>query len=216
MCEYAPTARTRIYRGAAKACYDQRTIHAILDDIPECTIAICDPKTGLPRQMVTTHWRVDDAIYIHGGIGSAFYKALASGAPVAVSVAATDGLVLARSAFDTSINYRSVTIYGVFEPVEEVAAQLALLEAFYEQLLPGRWQEIRQPSAKEMAATYVLRLPLVEAVAKISAGEPDDQEEAPQVWGGVRARVQGWGEVSADTSSRDMPLPPSIVRLGAK
>lgn len=214
MCEFAPTSRTRIHRGAAKACYDKAAIHAILDDVPECTIAICDPKTGLPRQMVTTHWRVDDAIYIHGGVGSAFYKALAAGAPVAVSVAVTDGLVLARSAFDTSINYRSVTLYGTFEPVTARAEQLALLEAFYEGLVPGRWQEIRQPSDKEMAATYVLRLPLVEVVAKISAGEPDDQEEAPDVWGGVRQRLHGWGPVVPDTASRDTPLPPSVQALG--
>jgi uncharacterized protein len=213
MCEFAPTARTRIYRGAAKACYDKDTICGILDDIPECTIAICDPATGLPRQMVTTHWRVDDALYIHGGQGSSFYKALVAGAPVAVSVAATDGLVLARSAFDTSINYRSVTIYGSFEPVRERDAQLALLEAFYERLLPGRWQEIRRPSDKEMAATYVLRLPLVEAVAKISAGEPDDCNEAPEVWGGVRTRLHGWGRIEADSASRDMPLPPSVRKL---
>lgn len=214
MCEFAPTARTRIHRGAAKACYDKAAIHAILDDIPECTIAICDPATGLPRQMVTTHWRVGDALYIHGGVGSAFYKALVAGAPVSVSVAATDALVLARSAFDTSINYRSVVIYGSFVAVTERAEQLALLEAFYEHLLPGRWQEIRQPSAKEMAATYVLRLPLDEVVAKISAGEPDDQEEAPTVWGGVWQRRQGWGEVVADTTSSAMPLPDSVRRLG--
>ncbi|TDR82905.1 pyridoxamine 5'-phosphate oxidase family protein [Paludibacterium purpuratum] len=213
MSDFAQTARTRMRHCAHKASYDRATIHQVIDDIPECTIALCDQETGLPRQMVSTHWRVGDALYLHGSNGSGFCKQLAAGTPVSVSIAATDGLVLARSAFDTSINFRSVTIYGKFEAVRSRDEQLALLEAFYEKLVPGRWHEVRAPTPQEMAATFVLRLPLQEVVAKLSVGEPDDQAEAPGEWGGVRVYRHGWGEVVADSASREMPLPPSIARL---
>lgn len=212
MTSFEPTRRTCIHRCAEKASYDKADIHAAIDSIPHCTVALCDPETGLPRQMVTTHWRVGDALYLHGGIGSAFYKLLVAGCPVAVSIAATDGLVLARSAFETSINYRSVMIYGRFEAVQDPDEQLVLLEAFYEHLLPGRWQEIRRPSAKEMRATYVLRLPLTEVVAKLSVGMPDDKDEdlvTPQ-WGGVRHYQHGWAGFDADAASDGLPPPPSV------
>jgi hypothetical protein len=210
------TPRTRMARCAHKACYDKEQIWQVLDSIPECTIAICDPQTQYPRQMVTTHWRVGDALYIHGGIGSAFYKALVSGIPASVSVAATDGVVLARSAFETSIHFRSVMIYGRFEAVTDPGEQRALFEAFYEHLLPGRWREIRQPSDKELAATYILRLPLTEIVAKISQGEPEDKAEDLQIpsWGGVRVYQHGWGEFQPDSLSLELPLPDSVTRAG--
>lgn len=215
MSGFAVTARTHLHRCAHKANYDKSVIYQILDSIPECTIALCDPVTRLPRQMVTTHWRVDDALYIHGGAGSAFYRLLVAGAPVSVSVAATDGLVLARSAFETSVNFRSVMIYGQFEPVSDQGEQLGLLQAFYEHLLPGRWREIRSPSAKELAATYVLRLPLTEVVAKLSRGEPEDKEEDLQTpsWGGVRRYEHGWGAVQADSLSQALSLPDSVARV---
>ena len=127
----------------------------------------------------------------------------------------TDALVLARSAFETSINYRSVQIYGQFEAVTDRQEQLSLLERFYQNLLPGRWSEIRAPSAKELAATYVLRLPLVEVAAKISQGEPDDKDEDLQTpsWGGVRHYVHGWGEIQSDSLSLDLALPDSVRQL---
>ncbi|MBV8047125.1 MAG: pyridoxamine 5'-phosphate oxidase family protein [Paludibacterium sp.] len=213
MSDFEPTARTRMRHCAHKARYDRDTVYQIIDDIPECTIAVCEPQTGLPRQMVSTHWRIDDALYIHGSNGSGFCKLLAAGVPAAVSIAATDGLVLARSAFDTSINFRSVSVYGQFEAVRARDEQLALLQGFYEKLVPGRWEEVRAPTPQELAATFVLRLPLSEAVAKVSEGEPDDQAEAPDVWGGVRVYRHGWGELVADGASGDKPLPASLRRL---
>lgn len=215
MSSFVPTARTRIHRCAHKASYERAAIHQALDSILECTIATVDPDSQCPRQMVTSHWRVDDALYIHGGVGSAFYKLLVAGAPVSVSVAATDGLVLARSAFETSVLFRSVMIYGRFEAVTDVAQQRSLLEAFYQHLLPGRWQEIRQPSDKELKATYVLRLPLDEVVAKISVGMPDDKAEDLQTpsWGGVRPYLHGWGGIESDGLSAGVDVPASIVRL---
>jgi len=215
MPNFEPTARTQIHRCAHKASYDKAAIYQALDSIPDCTIAICDPETHLPRQMVTTHWRVGDALYIHGGIGSSFYHALKSGAPVSVSVAATDGLVLARSAFETSVNFRSVMIYGQFEVVADPAEQRVLFEAFYQHLLAGRWQEIRQPSEKELLATYLLRLPLTEVVAKLSQGMPDDKEEdlQPPSWGGVRHYVHHWGAVEEDELSHGLARPASVANL---
>jgi nitroimidazol reductase NimA-like FMN-containing flavoprotein (pyridoxamine 5'-phosphate oxidase superfamily) len=214
MSDFTPTARTRIHRCAHKASYDQAAIYQALDSIPECTIACVDPLTHLPRLMVTSHWRVGDDLYIHGGVGSAFYKLLNAGAPVAVSVSATDGLVLARSAFETSVQFRSVMIYGQFTAITDVAQQLQLLEAFYQHLLPGRWNEIRKPSAKELAATYVMRLPIQEAVAKLSTGMPDDKEEDLQTpsWGGVLPYLHQWGAVESDALSVGISLPASVAQ----
>ncbi|BEV71761.1 MULTISPECIES: pyridoxamine 5'-phosphate oxidase family protein [unclassified Paludibacterium] len=216
MTEFVKTARTRMRHCAHKASYDRETIYQVIDDIPECTIAICDADSGLPRQMVSTHWRVEDALYIHGSNGSRFGQQLAAGCPAAVSLAVTDGLVLARSAFDTSINFRSVMAYGAFEVVREETERLQLLQAFYEKLLPGRWQEVRQPTVQEMAATLVLRFALTEVVAKLSTGEPDDGAEAPGQWGGVWTYHHGWGEIVPDSRSQTLPLPASVARQRAK
>lgn len=212
MTDFVPTARTRLRHCAHKACYDRPTVYRLIDEIPECTIAVCEPQTGLPRQMVSTHWRIDDMLYIHGSNGSAFCRILASGAPASLSIAATDGLVLARSAFDTSINFRSVTAYGQFATVDDAGEKCALLQAFYDKLVPGRWQELRAPTPQELAATLVLGLPLTEAVAKLSQGMPDDQAQAPEIWGGVRVYRHGWAELLPDPASEDRPLPPSLAR----
>jgi nitroimidazol reductase NimA-like FMN-containing flavoprotein (pyridoxamine 5'-phosphate oxidase superfamily) len=213
MPDFAVTERTRLHRCAHKVNYDKDLIYSILDQIPQCTIAIC--VDGQPRQMVSSHWRVGDDLYIHGGVSSAFYRQLAAGAAVSVSIAATDGLVLERSAYDTSVNFRSVMIYGRFAVVSQRAEQLALLQAFYQHLLPGRWSEIRAPSVSEMAATYVLRLPLVEVVAKLSQGGPQQPASGAEasLWAGVRPYVQAWGAVQADEASASLPLPSSVAHL---
>jgi hypothetical protein len=201
---------TRLRRHPERGAHDADTVYAILDALPLCHIAWNDG--GHPRQLMTAHWREGDTLYIHGGRGSSALKALSEGAEACVAVASFDGLVLARSAFSTSVNYRSALLFGHFHSVEEPVAKMARLEAFFERLLPGRWAEIRPPTPQELAATYVLGLPLTQAVAKVRSGPPqDDAGEDPSIWAGVRPLQALWGEPIADPESLNLALPPSLA-----
>ncbi|KHK51891.1 hypothetical protein PI87_20265 [Ralstonia sp. A12] len=179
-----PTDRTRVNRVARRGHYDAATLHAILDDAYVCHIAFAD-EHGV-HCIPTACWREGDHLYIHGSNGSRMLKLAASGAQVCVTVTHIDGLVLARSAFNHSMNYRSVVIYGAFEVVPD-EQKPAVLDAFMETLAVGRSQEVRPGNAKELAATTVLRIPLDEAASKIRTGGPKDDEEdlALPVWAGV-------------------------------
>ncbi|WDD91816.1 pyridoxamine 5'-phosphate oxidase family protein [Burkholderia sp. FERM BP-3421] len=181
----APSSeRTRVRRVANRAHYDRGTLYAILDDAYLCHIAFAD-EHGV-HCIPTACWREGDHLYIHGSNGSRMLKLAATGAQVCVAVSHLDGLVLARSAFNHSMNYRSAVIYGEFEVVPD-AHKAAALDTFLEQLAPGRGQEARPGSAKELAATTVMRIALDEAVTKIRAGGPKDDEEdlVLPVWAGV-------------------------------
>ena len=179
-----PTDRTRVNRVARRGHYDAATLHAILDDAYVCHIAFAD-EHGV-HCIPTACWREGDHLYIHGSNGSRMLKLAASGAQVCVTVTHIDGLVLARSAFNHSMNYRSAVIYGAFEVVPD-EHKPAVLDAFMETLAVGRSQEVRPGNAKELAATTVLRIPLDEAASKIRTGGPKDDEEdlALPVWAGV-------------------------------
>jgi len=179
-----PTTRTRVRRIPEFARYDTATVHAILDAAFLCHIGFAsgDSVHCIP----TACWRIDGHLYIHGSNGSRMIKALQSGAQAAVNITLLDGLVLARSAFNHAMNYRSVVLYGQFAPVPE-ADKPAAVAAFLEHILPGRQEVIRPGDAKELAATTVLRIPLDEAAAKVRTGAPEDNAEDMDwpVWAGV-------------------------------
>lgn len=179
-----PSARTRIRRTAERGCYDPAALHRIIDDAWHCHVAFSD-KNGT-HCIPMACWRVGDALYIHGSNGSRTMKALSGGAQVCVAITHLDGLVLARSAFNHSMNYRSAVIYGQCEEVKN-EDKLAVLDQFMRRIGLGRELEARQPNRKELAATTVLRLALTEAAAKIRSGGPEDDPDdmSHPVWAGV-------------------------------
>lgn len=182
-----PTARTRVRRIPTNAAYDTATLHAIIDDAYLCHIAFSDggEHGGAPHCIPTACWREGDHLYIHGSNGSRMLKRLAEG-ECCVTITHVDGLVMARSAFNHSMNYRSAMVYGQFEVVEGEAKK-ASMEAFMEKLAPGRQAEVRGGSDKEYAATTVMRIPLAEAACKVRKGGPvnDAEDMRIQVWTGV-------------------------------
>ncbi|WP_197339321.1 pyridoxamine 5'-phosphate oxidase family protein [Ralstonia solanacearum] len=179
-----PSARTRVRRVAQRGRYDRATLYAIVDAAYVCHLAFADAQ-GV-HCIPTACWREGDHLYIHGSNGSRMLKLAADGAQVCVTITHLDGLVLARSAFHHSMNYRSAVIYGAFEVVEGTA-KAAALDTFVDFIAPGRAREVRPGNAKELAATTVLRIPLYEAAAKIRTGGPKDDEEdlGLPVWAGV-------------------------------
>jgi nitroimidazol reductase NimA-like FMN-containing flavoprotein (pyridoxamine 5'-phosphate oxidase superfamily) len=178
----APSDRTRIRRIAENAHYDRATLHAILDAAYVCHVAFVDEKGT--HCIPTACWREGDHLYIHGSNGGRLIKLLAKGTQACVTVTHIDGLVLARSAFNHSMNYRSAMVYGQFEKVEEKAAAL---DTFMRHLAPGREREARPGNSKELAATTVMRISLMEAACKVRSGGPnDDAEDLDRpVWAGV-------------------------------
>lgn len=182
---YTPTQRARIKRARQRAHYDHETVHAILDAglIAHVGYVI----DGQPFVTATCHWRRDDVIYWHGSAASRMLRAIGGGVPVCVTVTHFDGIVLARSGFHSSINYRSVTAFGRARKVEDRAEKLAALEALVERITPGRWPELRPPNAKEIKATTVVAMPIEEAAAKVRSGTPADDaaDYALPLWAGV-------------------------------
>ncbi len=179
------TERTRVRRMPKRASYDRATIDAILDEGLVAHVGFV--VDGQPFVIPTAYARVGDAVLIHGSVLSRMMRTLADGVPVSLAVTLLDGLVLARSAFHSSMNYRSVTVFGIARPVDDPAAKRAALDALTEKLLPGRTDRLRPPTRKEANATLVLAVDLVEAVAKSRTGPPSDDPrdmDAP-VWGGV-------------------------------
>jgi nitroimidazol reductase NimA-like FMN-containing flavoprotein (pyridoxamine 5'-phosphate oxidase superfamily) len=180
----APSARTRVRRIPTNAHYDTATLHAIIDDAYLCHIAFSDDKGA--HCIPTACWRDGDHLYIHGSNGSRMLKRLME-SESCVTITHLDGLVMARSAFSHSMNYRSAMVYGRFEVVSDDAAARHAMETFMEKLMPGRQAEIRPGSDKEYAATTVMRISLEEAACKVRSGAPTDDEEdlSWPAWAGV-------------------------------
>lgn len=186
MSEFPQTDKTAITRLPKRGKYDKDTVYAILDEALFCTVAFV--RDGQPFQIPTGFCRIDDKLYIHGSVGSTYMRGLAeSRSPVCISATLLDGLVLARSAFHHSVNYRSVVIFGVPEKVTDEAAQYRALEVFTNKMQPGRWNDVRKPTAGEWKATLVLAIHIDEASAKVRTGPPKDDEEdyASDSWAGV-------------------------------
>jgi nitroimidazol reductase NimA-like FMN-containing flavoprotein (pyridoxamine 5'-phosphate oxidase superfamily) len=182
---YRQTERNRVRRLPARASHERDAVHAILDAALVCHLGFVDG--GQPFVIPTLHARDGDRVLVHGSSKSRTLAALAGGADVCLTVTLIDGLVLARSAFHHSVNYRSVTVFGRASAIADDDGKLAALRAFTERLYPGRWDEVRAPNASELKATHVLSLPLEESVAKVRTGPPlDDPEDmAWPVWAGV-------------------------------
>jgi len=181
----SPTRRSRLKRLADRGRYDFETIASILDAGFLCYLGyIID---GQPYVTPTAYWRAGEHVYWHGSSASRMLRTLETGVDVCMTVAHVDGLVLARSAFHHSINYRSVMLFGKAEKLEDEGAKAKALEDFVERLFPGRWAELRPVTDQELKATTVLRMPIVEGSAKIRTGPPKDDEEDYlwPVWAGV-------------------------------
>ena len=184
MESFAPTERTALKRLPERASYDREVVYKILDEGFVCHVGLV--IDGQPFVIPTAYGRVGDNLYIHGSAASRTLRATGGGIPVCVTVTLVDGLVLARSAFHHSINYRSVVILGAATMVEAAEEKMTALRAFTEHVIPGRWDDVREPSELELKGTSVLALPLVEVSAKVRTGPPKDDEEdmAIPVWAG--------------------------------
>jgi len=191
----APSARTRVRRRADRGRYDRETVRAILDEGLICHLGFV--VDGTPFVMPTMYARSGDVVYVHGSPASRMLRAAAAPTDVCLTVTLLDGLVLARSVFDHSMNYRSVVVLGRAEEVTDPAEKMAASEALVEHVCRGRWADARHPSPKELNATSILRLGLDEASAKVRSGGPKDDEGdmALPVWAGV-------------VPLRSRPLPP--------
>jgi hypothetical protein len=182
---FDPTPRTKVQRLPDRGKYDRETVHAILDQGFVCHVGFV--VEGQPFVIPTNYARVDDLLYLHGSSASRMLKTLSGGVPVCVTVTHVDGLVLARSAFHHSVNYRSVVALGVAYLVEAPEEKMRALEAFTNHVMPGRWNDIRTPTDLELKATSVLALPLNEVSAKVRVGAPKDDAEdySLPIWAGV-------------------------------
>ena len=208
----APSPRTRVRRLPERAHYDADTIAAIVDAAVLCTVAF--QIDGMVHAIPTIHWREGEHLYIHGAKGSRMLKALTEG-EACVTIALADGLVLARSAFHHSMNYRSVVIYGRFEEVVDPECKLAAFNAFVDFVSPGRSARVREPSAAEISGTKLLRIPLHEAAAKMRSGgviDADDDMAIP-VWAGVIPLTLQSGIPERDSvcRSEDSPHLPTFL-----
>lgn len=184
--EFPKTDRTTITRLPKRGSYDKETIYAILDEALFCTLAYV--HNGEPFQIPTGFCRIDDKLYLHGSVGSFYMRELAEKKlPVCISVTLMDGIVLARSAFHHSVNYRSVVMFSKAEVVTDEKEIYQALEVFTNKIQPGRWNDIRQPNESEWRKTMVLAFPIEEASAKIRTGGPKDDEEdyTLDIWVGV-------------------------------
>ena len=179
------TSRTRVRRAPARADYERETIDAILDEALVAHLGFVDD--GQPYVIPTMVARVRHTVYVHGSAASRMIRGLTAGIPACLSVTLIDGLVLARSVFHHSLNYRSAVVLGRCRPVEGPDEREAALHAFTEQLVPGRWDEVRPPTAQELKGTRVLAMDLDECSAKLRFGPPGDDEDdyALPVWAGV-------------------------------
>jgi len=185
MSDFTPTGRTQVKRLPKRGKYDRETVYSILDSGFVCHVGFS--VDGQPYVIPTNYGRSGDIVYLHGSAASRMLRTLSEGVPVSVTVTHVDGLVLARSAFHHSVNYRSVVILGTARLVEDPAEKMEALRVFTEHVMKGRWDDVRQPTEQELKATLVLALPLEEVSAKVRTGGPND--DAPDydlpVWAGV-------------------------------
>ncbi|MGD0545307.1 MAG: pyridoxamine 5'-phosphate oxidase family protein [Candidatus Acidiferrales bacterium] len=185
MSQFQPTQRTQVKRLPDRGAYDSETVFRILDEGLICHVGFS--VDGQPYVIPTGFARVEDTLYIHGSAASRMLRTLAEGVQVCVTVTLLDGLVLARSAFHHSMNYRSVVMLGRATLVSDPAEKIKALEAFTEHIVRGRWNDVRLPTEAELKATTVLALPLAEVSAKIRKGPPKDDAEDYElpIWAGV-------------------------------
>jgi nitroimidazol reductase NimA-like FMN-containing flavoprotein (pyridoxamine 5'-phosphate oxidase superfamily) len=205
------TARTTVRRLPKRGNYNRDTINNILDEALICHVGFV--VDGQPYVIPTGFARIGNDLYIHGSSASRMLRSIAEGIDVCVTVTLLDGLVLARSAFHHSMNYRSVVILGKAELVTDADEKNSALEAFTEHIIPGRWAEVRWPTELELKATIVLRLPIDEASAKIRTGDPvdDDEDYSMNVWAGVLPLALTPGHpIDDEKLSPGIPIPDHV------
>jgi nitroimidazol reductase NimA-like FMN-containing flavoprotein (pyridoxamine 5'-phosphate oxidase superfamily) len=209
--DFLQTERNTLKRLPKRGGFDRELGYQILDEGFICHVSVS--VDGQPFVIPTGYARIDDQLYIHGSQMSRMLRMLAQGVDVCVAVTLVDGLVLARSAFHHSVNYRSVVIFGRAAVIEDKEAKLAALFAFSEHVLPGRWNDVRKPTEQELKATTVLSLPLVEASAKVRTGPPidDDEDYALNLWAGVLPFKLVAGEPISDPRLPESIEPPSYT-----
>jgi nitroimidazol reductase NimA-like FMN-containing flavoprotein (pyridoxamine 5'-phosphate oxidase superfamily) len=180
-----PTPRTRLVREAERGVYNRETAYRILDEGFLCHVGFV--ADGQPFVIPTSYGRKDDRLYIHGSAASRMLRQMKDGVPVCVTVTLLDGLVLARSIFNHSMNYRSVVILGKATPVDDPVEKVEALRLLSEHIIPGRWADARQPNERELKATLVMRVPIEEFSAKVRSGPPIDDEDdySFPTWAGV-------------------------------
>ncbi|WP_424535688.1 pyridoxamine 5'-phosphate oxidase family protein [Sphaerisporangium viridialbum] len=206
------TPRTALNRSKKRGRTDRSELHAILDAGLICHLGVV--VDGSPMVIPTGYGRIGDTLYLHGSTGATSLRAAGE---VCVTVTHLDGIVLARSAFHHSVNYRSAMIYGTARAVQDADERLAALRAITEQLAPGQWDTVRRPVAKEMAATAVLAISLSEASVKVRQGPPvdDDEDYALPVWAGVLPLQVSWGTPEPDPAlAPGIPVPAHIAERG--
>lgn len=207
----APSDRTRVHRLPKRAAYDRATIDAILDEALICHVGLV--SDAQPFVIPTIHWRIGDELFIHGSAASRMIEHGGEAKPLCITVTLVDGVVLARSAFHHSMNYRSVVILGQARMVTDPEEKLAALATLVNRFSPGRAERVRAPNAQELKATSLLALPILEASAKVRSGGPIDDEEdlALPVWAGViPLRTEMQPALVAEPLSADTHVP----RLG--
>lgn len=206
------TDRTRLTRKPDRQITDRATLNRILDAGLIAHVALC--RDGGPVVLPVGYARDRDRLLIHGSTGSGLFRQAAAGAELAVAVTLVDGLVYARTLFDSSMNYRSVVVFGQATELS-ADAKLAGMRLLSERLMPGRWDEVRPPTSKQLAATMVLELPLTEASVKHRSGPPTEDDPPPdadQVWAGVLPLHTGTGDpISADDVPAGVPTPASVA-----
>src|SRR5579862_2631653 len=213
----APSARTRLVREADRAVYDRAAAYQILDEGFICHVGFT--VDGQPFVIPTGYGRVGDNLYIHGSAASRMLRRIDQAVPVCVTVTLLEGLVLARSIFNHSMNYRSVVVLGTAVAVTDPTEKLEALRLLSEHILPGRWAESRQPNEKEIKATLVMRLPIEEFSAKVRQGPPIDDEEdyAFPTWAGVIPLEMATGKPINDPRlDPATPVPPYAQKYSRK
>jgi uncharacterized protein len=207
-----PTARTRVVREPERGVYDRETAYRILDEGFLCHIGFA--VDGQPFVIPTSYGRKDANLYIHGSAASRMLRQMREGIAVCVTVTLLDGLVLARSIFNHSMNYRSVVILGKATLVDDPEEKLAALHLLSEHIIPGRWDDIRQPNERELKATSVLRVPIEEFSAKVRTGPPIDDEEdySFPTWAGVLPVQMNTGDLINDPKLDPLREVPQYLR----
>jgi uncharacterized protein len=209
------TERTTIGRAPERGTHDRTVAEAILDEGMLCHVGLVTEHG--PVVIPTTYARRGDELLIHGSPAATWLRATGKGEPVCVTVTLLDGLVLARSTFHHSMNYRSVVVFGRAEPITDHDEKAAALDAIVEHIVPGRTAEVRPMRDDEIRSTLVVRLGLDEASTKVRTGGPiDDEADVDQVdvWAGVIPIRPGFGEPEPDEVASALPVPPSVVDYG--
>lgn len=209
MEQFPITEQNRVRRVPKRADYERKTVYQVVDAALICHVGFVN-RAGQATVIPTIHARDGDTLLLHGASTSRLMEVTGSGQQICVTVTHVDGLVLARSVFHHSMNYRSAVLYGQGHIVEDPAAKMDALARFTEKLIPGRWDDARQPTETELKATHVVAIPIDIASAKIRTGGPKDDEPDYDldVWAGVLPMTMTYGEYTADDRLKaGIPLP---------